>query len=253
MNSLDPIRTSAHLARSSVTLAARAGGAVLGAGIQVVAAVRNVPKPLHPRGRYTHATVTRFGSSDPVGVPWLDGKGTDEVIVRHSGAIGFPLGMPDIQGIAIRVEQNGTTGDLLFATTGLGRFTRYVLTGSTRIDGRPYTTLLPYRGPHGPLLLGLRPVTTTTMTLLWAHGSGDWQAFGTLTLTEPYDGPAISFDPTLAILPGLVPYPWVRALRAPAYRVARENRGETLSGSSVVHQSRPTLAGDLAGDLANDH
>jgi hypothetical protein len=227
LHTFDLFRISARFASASLSAAGSAGGAALGAAVHVIAAARNVPKPLHPRGRYTHATVTRFGSPDPSGVPWLDEKGTGPAVVRHSGAIGLPLGSPDIQGIAVRVHEGRVQGDLLFATTGLGRFNRYILTGSTRIDGRPYTTLLPYRGPFGPVLLGLEPQSPTTMTLLWAHGSGNWHVFGSLQLTDPYDGPAVSFDPMLKTMPGLIPYPWVRALRAPAYRVARRHRDGT--------------------------
>jgi len=226
VHSLGLIRSPAALAAAPLTAAGKAGGVVLGTTVRGLAAVRNVPKPLHPRGRYSQGTVTRTGSVEPSGVAWVDDPGTDRAVVRHSGAIGFPLGWPDIQGVAVRVEEADHQGDLLFATTGLGRLTRYLLTGSTRIDGRPYTTLLPYRGPTGPILLGLEPRSPTAMTLLWATGSGSWQAFGMLQLNDPYAGPALSFDPMRATLPGLDPYPWVRALRAPAYRAARRHRGE---------------------------
>ncbi len=226
MHTFDLFRSPARLASASLNAAGSAGGSALGAVVHVLAAARHAPKPLHPRGRTTHATVTRFGSPELSGVPWIDEKGTGPAVVRHSGAVGFPLGSPDIRGLAVRVHDGDIQGDLLFATTGLGRLNRFILTGSTRIDGRPYTTLLPYRGPSGPVLLGLEPKSPISMDLLWAHGSGKWHVFGSLQLTDPYDGPAISFDPMLKTLPGLIPYPWVRALRAPAYRVARRHRGE---------------------------
>ena len=234
----EPFRPLARLASASTTAVGRVCGAGLASAIGVVAAVRNVPKPLHPRGRYTRATVTRFGSSEVSGVPWLDEKGTTAAVVRHSGAIGFPLGMPDIQGLALQVDAEGGRAHLLFATTGLGRVTRYLLTGSTRIDGRPYTTVLPYRASSGSILLALEPQTATTMRLLWAHGSGHWHAFGSLALTDPYDGPPISFDPMQMTLAELVPYPWVRALRAPAYRVARRHRGEVLPPDDAAVERR---------------
>lgn len=246
MHPTDLLRAPARVTEAALGLAAGAGGAALAATVQALAAARNVPKPLHPRGRYSHGRLTRFGSSDQSGAAWLDGKGSSPVVVRHSGAIGFPLGWPDIQGIAVRVHEDDNEGDLLFATTGLGAVSRYVLTGASTIDGRPYTTLLPYRGSNGAVVLALRPDTPTSMTLLWAHGSGRWHTFGMLELTETYDGPAISFDPMLATLPGLVPYAWVRALRAPSYRVARAHRGQSLPGPHPApeqHRLLPSAMG----------
>lgn len=209
---------------------ARAGGAALGATTALVAAVRGAPKPLHPRGRYHRATLTRFGSVGWCGVDWLDKPGVDRAVVRHSTALGMRRGLPDVQGLAVQLGGDGEGGHLLFANTGLGRLARFVLTASTRIDGRPYTTLLPYRAPTGPIVLGLQPQTATTFTLLWARGAGSWNSFGSLVLDAPYDGPPISFDPVQRTVPGLVPYEWVRALREPSYRVARSHRGEDREG-----------------------
>jgi hypothetical protein len=77
--------------------------------------------------------------------------------VRESRSVGLPEGLPDIHGLAVRVTNpDGTPGDLLLATTGWGRLTRFVLTVSRTTYGRPMTTLLPYRTDAGPVLLGAR-------------------------------------------------------------------------------------------------
>jgi hypothetical protein len=48
--------------------------------------------------------------------------------VRQSRAVGLPSPAPDIFGLAVRVPtEGGRHGDLLFATTGLGRITRFTL------------------------------------------------------------------------------------------------------------------------------
>lgn len=216
---------TATIPSSAGAVLARAGGQVLGALVGIVAGLRDVPKPLHPRGRYFRATITHFGTVGWSGVDWLDGPGVDRAIVRHSAAIGIPFGLPDVQGIAVQLDA-ADGGHLLFATTGLGRLTRFLLSGSAGIDRRPYTTLLPYRAPTGPILLALEPQADRTFTLLWSRGAGSWHAFGSLVLEGPYAGPPISFDPMRRTVPGLIPYEWVKALREPAYRVARRHRGE---------------------------
>lgn len=174
--------------------------------------------------------MTRCATLGSSGVDWIDEQGSDQAIVRHSAAIGIPFGLPDIQGLAVQLDGEGHGGHLLFANTGLGRVTRFLLSASTEIDARPYTTLFPYRAPTGPVILALAPQTATTFALLWARGSGSWHAFGSLVLDDPYDGPPISFDPMRRTVPGLVPYEWVRSLREPAYRVARRHRGEDREG-----------------------
>lgn len=215
-----------RLASVTMTAAGAVGGAALAAATAGLAAARNTPRPLHPRGRYFNGTVTRTGSPETSGVSWIDQAGTESVIVRHSAAIGIPFGLPDIQGIAMQVGVSAAPAHLLFANTGLGPASRYLLAASTRLDGHAYSTLLPYRSPTGPLLLGLEPRSPTRLDLMWARGSGSWQTFGVLALDEPYEGPPISFDPVLLTLPDLEPYAWVSALRAPSYRVARRHRGD---------------------------
>ena len=135
-------------------LASSAAGLALAGATRAVAAVRTAGKPLHPRGRVVVGRLRRTGAEPPTGVAWLDETGDDEVLVRWSRAVGLPSPLPDIHGLALRVPRDdGGHGDLLFATTGLGRLTRFVLTASGTPYGRPLTTLLPYRTVHGPLLL----------------------------------------------------------------------------------------------------
>ena len=171
------------------------------------------------------ARLDRHGSAERSGVPWLDEPGSTDVLARLSQAVGLPTWLPDIQGLALRVDPGGSPGDLLFATTGHGRLTRFVLTPS-RSFGRPMTTLLPYRAPAGPVLLGAERVDDTAFELSWATITGPWQPFADLSLLPDGDGrrPEISFDPMLHLVPGLEPYDWVRRLREPSYLGARRSR-----------------------------
>jgi len=200
---------------------------VLSAGTRLLAAARPAAKPLHPSGRVLAAQLHRVASRASTGLGFLDGPEVESVLVRESRAIGLPRPLPDIHGLALRVTNaDGSHGDVLLATTGWGRLTRFVLTASLTPYGRPMTTLLPYRSALGPLLLGARgDDRTRSVDLYYAVGAGPWQPFAELRISE--DGPAdaaVSFDPVAHPVPGLEQYAAVDRLREPAYRTARRTR-----------------------------
>jgi len=216
--------------------ASSAGGAVLAAATRGVAALRPARKPLHPDGEVVRGRIYRRGSDEPTGVAWLDEAGEDDVVVRRSRAIGLPRSLPDIHGLAVRVPTGGGDGDLLFATTGFGRVTRFVLTASRRPRSRPLTTLLPYDTDTGPVLLAAEGVEPGSYDLSWARPSGEWHLFGVLLLsTTRSDDADISFDPVDRQIPGLRQYPSVRRLRAPAYLRARRSRAGTSPTTEETH------------------
>jgi hypothetical protein len=208
--------------------AAAGGGAVLAGATGALASLRRAAKPLHPDGEVLTGRLRRRGSAvQRTGVPWLDDPGEDDVDVRRSRAIGLPRQLPDIHGLAVRVHTVDGAGDLLFATTGQGRLTRFVLTASRQARQRLMTTLLPYETDTGPLLLGATATGDRSYELSWARPSGSWHAFGELRLsTVPGDDVPLSFDPVRRQLPGLRQYPSVVRLREPAYLRARRSRGQ---------------------------
>lgn len=212
-----------HLVRA----ASSAGGQVLRGATRIIAA-RPAAKPLHPRGSVVAGTLHRFGAEDRTGAAWLDQAGDDPVLVRQSRAVGLPAPAPDIFGLAIRVPiEGGRHGDLLFASTGLGRLTRFTLTPARSPYGRPMTTLLPYRTPAGAVLLSAVFHDETKLALAWAIRSGAWHPFAELSLyKDPVDEAdmPLSFEPARNVLPGLETYDWVRRLREPAYTTARGSR-----------------------------
>lgn len=229
---------SAPTATRLANVVASATGGLLAGAARTLGRVRPSTKPLHPTGDVVTGSLVRSGRAPRSGVRWLDAAGTDEVLVRVSRAVGLPEALPDIHGIALRVPVHGGHGDLLLASTGLGRATRFLLLPSRDLGKRPLTTLLPYRGPDGPLFLGCRPAgdgpdgqPPSRYDLLWSNRLGDWVEFARLELaatTGP--DPTISFDPIANPLPGLPPYGWVRRLRQPAYRAARESSGRSPRG-----------------------
>jgi hypothetical protein len=209
--------------------AASAGGQALRAATSALAAARPAAKPLHPEGSVVTGTLQRFGSAPRTGIAWLDEPGTDDVLARQSRAVGLPAPAPDVFGLALRVTvEPGRYGDVLLATTGLGRLTRFTLTPARTPYTRPMTTLLPYRTVAGPVVLAGVHRDDATVELSYAVLAGPWRAFARVRLdtdrpdAEP-DAP-VSFDPLLNTLPGLDNYPWVRRLREPSYLTARQSR-----------------------------
>ena len=200
-------------------------GTTLALTTRALAAARPASKPLHPRGRVVVGTLRRRGLTSPTGVGWLDAAGRDDVLVRLSRAVGLPGPLPDIHGLALRLPvDGGGHGDLLLASTGWSPAGRFVLTASRRLADRPLTTLLPYRTPVGPLLLGARAEGEERFELSLAVGAGAWSPFATLELTTTDADPLVSFDPVRNQVPGLEQYPWVVRLREPSYAVARRSR-----------------------------
>lgn len=204
------------------------GGAVLGAAARTAGALRPAAKPLHPKGRVLVGRLRRRGLTPSTGIRFLDEIADEEVIVRESRAVGLPRPLPDIHGLAIRVPlPDQAFGDLLLASTGYGRLSRYVLTPSRETYGRPMTTLLPYRTDAGPVLLGAHSESPGVVTLACSVRGGSWRPFAVLTIST-CEAPdlVLSFDPVLHEVPGLAQYPAVRRLREPAYRSARRSRSD---------------------------
>ncbi|MRJ77953.1 hypothetical protein GEV29_15540 [Aeromicrobium sp. SMF47] len=206
-----------------------AGGRALAAAFGGLARVRPAAKPLHPRGRLYDAAIERRGMDEPVGVPWIDEAGVTTGLVRLSRAAGLPSALPDIHGMAIRLPTDGGGhGDLLLATTGLGRITRYVLVPGARADHRSYSTLIPYRTQAGPLNLAAMPAPDEdrAFDLACATTRGTWTVFARMQLAQSPSEDSPSFDPVLNTLPGLAYYDWATRLRERSYRAARHSRAD---------------------------
>ena len=200
---------------------------MLRAATAAIAAVRPASKPLHPRGDVIGGTLSRSGATPATGVPWLDEPGRDRVQVRLSRAVGLPRFLPDIHGLAMRVRTPIGFGDVLLASTGTGRVTRFVLTATRESGGRPMTTLLPYQAPAGAVLLGAHEEAHGRWRLVVASLRGPWRSFGVLELSDDRgDDARVSFDPVRNTIPGLEVSDWVRRLREPAYRTARRTRAD---------------------------
>jgi hypothetical protein len=225
-------------------------------------------RPIHPDGVRLAGELARSGArggapadAETSGIGWLDSPGVDPVEARLSRSVGLPRELPDILGLGLRIRTSGTStggdnagsgvaSDVLFASTGWGFPARFLLMPRLDVAAASLTTLMPYEGRQGPVLLGLKTLqlpgghgsargpkaradgsfreTLATghwvLGLYYARPAGRWIRAGELTLRagpEPTDT-ALRFNPLEHPLPGAGTYPWTRRLRERSYRVAQQ-------------------------------
>ena len=202
-------------------------GAVLGAVFGLTAKARR-DKPLHPAGRVGRGRVRITEPRPDLGVPLLARRGSHPCLVRWSRAVGLPAPLPDVEGFALRFED--PSADLLFASTGTGILSRYLLV--PRVPGRhgAQTTLLPVATAGGPTMFAVRPLAETgepprQFELSVSERNREWQPVGVVEVESWGPDLPTRFDPVSNLLPGTRQYPVVRFLREPSYLMAR--RGAT--------------------------
>lgn len=195
--------------------------AVAGKGLGLVfgAMAHLRPKPLHPKGGIVEGVLTRTGAD--TGVAWVDETGQSPALVRLSRSVGLPEALPDVLGIALRVDG----GDVLLASSARAKVLRHVFLPARDPGKAFFTTAFTYSTPRGPVVLGAEP-TDDGYALLVAHPTRDWQQFGVLRLGAEQPDERISFDPVQNPLPGLALTPQLAALREPSYAASRRVRAE---------------------------
>lgn len=205
-------------------------------------------RPIHPRGVLFTGRLEKTGEGTS-GIVWLDEQGSALVTARLSRSLGFPASWPDIIGLAVRVQTGAGEADILLASTGWNVPARFALLMHRTAGRARLTSLMPYRGSGGPVLLGARTTggdpgspgtvpagTDWTLDLFHARPTGEWTRFGALHLTSagsqvPASSAApgstqavdtdLRFDPLLNVLPGAEIYGWTWRLREHSYRLAR--------------------------------
>lgn len=216
-----------------------------GRGFAAIFAVLKVfrqKRPIHPQGVSLAGTIERFGATDS-GLSWIDTPGIVPLHARLSRSVGLPKSWPDIIGLGLRISDDGGSFDILLASTGMSRVGRFLLLPHKLASSARQTSLMPYRGSHGPVLLAARTLEPSDplpsgpegfrstlgardwqLALYFASPSGEWNRFGTLFLRA--DAARVDtdlrFDPVLNPLPGAGIYRWTSRLRVPSYATARK-------------------------------
>lgn len=188
---------------------------------QAAAAARQA-RAFHPRGACEAATfVVEAGSRAFARVP-----GERPAIVRRSRGAGLPEALPDILGLAIRLEVDppGRPVDVLLASAGRGRWGRHTLRVHRGLGRRGwYSSIARYRVADGgpPLVLGAETGVDGTVDLYEADGGGPWRRIGRLRTSDDHRADCeVRFDPW-ATPPGLTIEDPFGRLRRAAYRGSR--------------------------------
>lgn len=235
-------------------MAGRISGAI-GAGFEgLFRGIKRIRRhrPIHTRGLRLDGTVVVHEHGLRSGIAWVDEPGRSAATARVSRSAGLPDGLPDVVGLAARFHHPGngsgpsTFSDLLLSSTGWSLPGRFVLVPRLRISPTPFSTMMPYRGDDGPVLLGartlapaglpasLRALERTLGSSAWQLGLyfatpvGPWQHFGTLTLSLSPEAEErdLRFDAVLHPLAGARTYEWARRVREPSYALSRREPGE---------------------------
>lgn len=203
-------------------------------------------RPIHPSGVALAGMIDRRPGGRASGIAWVDSQGTSPVKARLSRSLGTPRGWPDIIGLALRISTGAGPADVLLASTLLPWPGRLLLVPHRYASRSNLTSLMPYKGAGGPVVLAARteppsvclPAApeafrdalgsgTWTLGLYHARPTGPWTRFGTLTLGLDPDeeDTALRFDPLMHTLPGAGTYAWTSRLREPSYAAARKPAG----------------------------
>lgn len=199
----------------------------------------------HPDGVVAEGVIERLAPAG-TGLPLPSAK----VVARLSKALGTPSALPDIIGLAFRVEteEDSTSHwDVLLASAVPGPVVRSIwLRPVTSWAGSSMTSLAPlrYRGTNwwlrarvatpidgsGLSLDGIRSTLghhAIAIDIEQGGAASHFRPLARLTLTHATPGRDISFDPVLNTAPGVAMYPhWLADLRAYAYAQSREGRAD---------------------------
>ena len=202
------------------------GFALLFAAVKVV----RRPRPLHPHGELFEGHIEWLsGTAATSGITWIDSppsSGREDVVVRVSRSVGLAPPLPDVIGLAFRVETAHGPIDLELATSWLGVPGRFLLRPGKRAIGT-FSTLMPYRGDFGPVVVAARTNGRShgqwDIALLYATSTSKWRRFAVahLDATPLPDRADLRFDPVLKPPRGAGTYGWARRLRERSYAVAR--------------------------------
>ena len=211
--------------------------------IRLGSAVRH-RRVFHPVGVLAQGRLDRT-APEGVGLP----VASADVLGRLSKAFGRRAGRSDVIGLALEMPPRtpgGRPWDVLLASAGSGRLTRFVPRAASSWTGAPLSTLMSLRHDGGRWWLraeirtelgaglsldDVRAAVDGGGLLIDLSQSRDGEAFEpiarlTLDAVIPTDASHdVSFDPTRHSAPGVALGPkWLAALRARAYERSREGR-----------------------------
>jgi hypothetical protein len=171
------------------------------------------------------------------GIPLLSERGVHPGVARLSRAIGIPAPLPDLLGLAFRIETAGGPQDLLLISSGRSPGLRHLLLPTRgAFSSNPYSSILPYRVGDQLRLFGAEPVGPLEYELRLAPLDGAWEPFARLRIRaalDPQQTETLRLNPWNT-LPGLKPVGPLNGLRRSAY--AGSQRGRSAARAEEVTQ-----------------
>ena len=183
----------------------------------------------HPRGDGFHAEVEvdrplhRYD-----GIPLLSERRTYAGVARLSRAVGIPAPLPDLLGLAFRIDVEGGPQDFLLISSARSPGLRHLLL-PTRGDysSNTYSSILPYRINDELRLVGAEPVGPLEYELRVAPLNGSWEPFGRLRIRaalDPETTENLCLNPWNTVA-GLKPVGPLNGLRRSSYAGSQQGRG----------------------------
>jgi hypothetical protein len=203
--------------------------AVLAAGSRARSA-----RVFHPEGVAHRARIALDGGH---GLP----AGTRRGIVRLSRGIGLPDALPDLLGLAIRIDDVAGTGahqDLLLVSSSAAFPLRHLLVPARHFARPTYSSLARFRAPDGAVVTAVARalVGSHQFELGVAEGTGAPRPAGVVVLEEQLPdaaGQALRFD-VWRHAAVLEPVGWLNGLRRRAYAASQAARPDTAIDDTVI-------------------
>lgn len=161
------------------------------------------------------------------GVALISERASHRATVRLSRALGLPSPLPDVLGIAVRIEIEPLQ-DLLLVSSGGPPVLRHLLLPTRGgFAANSYSSVLPYRVADDVLLFGALPAGPLEFDLAVAPLTGAWEPFGRLRLQAAIDherAEGLRFNPWNTG-PGLEPVGPLNGTRRSSYAGSQKGRG----------------------------
>jgi hypothetical protein len=203
--------------------------------VHLASAVRG-ERVIHAKGRAYDATLAPLPGLADLDVPLASALyDARPALVRFSRGAGLPDLLPDVLGLAVRIQDADGAGgvqDLMLSTGARGRWSRHLLVPARSYAAATYTSLISYDVGGRSLVVAALPalpagaagaVSGTVFDLAVAEGGGEWQPFARLEVGSPLPaerGRRVEFEVTHDAGGFAIGGRW-RAARAGAYGAAR--------------------------------
>jgi hypothetical protein len=226
-------RTPASPRPATPAVAERAAAGLFGA----LSALRG-KRIFHPRGEGFRAD---FEVDRPLrrydGIPLLSERASHPAVARLSRAVGIPPPLPDLLGLAFRIETGPQ--DFLLVSSGRPPGLRHLLLPTRAgYSDNSYSSVLPYRVGDDLLLVGALPTGPLEYDIAVARLRGPWEPFAKLHLRFAIpddDAEHLELNPWNTI-PGLKPVGPLNGLRRSSY--AGSQRGRSAARAEEFPEQR---------------